>query len=206
MQRLHELAEQLVALQGELDRELEKRRREFGWNVHERLVRFEHGITAEQKRFKVSAARFLAGSSWPTILSAPIIYSLIVPFILLDLWVSIYQAVCFRIYRIPCVKRSDYIALDRSKLSYLNWIEALNCEYCSYCNGVIGYVREIASRTEQYWCPIKHALKITNPHDRYWQFADYGDANGYRMRLKEFREALRAEQKDNHGRDNGQLN
>jgi hypothetical protein len=196
MQRLHEIAEQLVVLQSELDRELEKRRREFGWNVHERLVRFEHGITAEQERFKVGAARFLAQSSWPTILSAPVIYSLIIPFVLLDLWVSLYQAMCFPIYRIPCVKRSEYVALDRSQLRYLNWIEAMNCQYCGYCNGVIAYVREIASRSEQYWCPIKHALRIMTPHDRYWQFAEYGDADGYRARLNEFRDALRAERKD----------
>ncbi|QIK95880.1 hypothetical protein G7076_04825 [Sphingomonas sp. HDW15A] len=197
MQRILELAGQLVALQAELDQELEKRRRKWGWDVHKRLVTFENGVTAEHERLKIGVSRFLAESRWPTILSAPLVYSLIIPFVLLDLWVSAYQAGCFRIYRIPRVRRSEYIALDRSKLRYLNWIEALNCEFCSYCNGVIAYAREIASRTEQYWCPIKHALRIPSPHDRYWQFAEYGDAEGYRARLNEFREALQAKEEGN---------
>jgi hypothetical protein len=83
--------------------------------------------------------------------------------------------------------------MDRGQLNYLNWIEALNCLYCGYANGLIGYVREIASRTEQYWCPIKHALRITDPHQRYYEFLEYGDAGGYRARLSEFRERLRAD-------------
>ena len=73
------------------------------------------------------------------------------------------QAICFRSYRIPRVRRMDYIRLDRSQLAYLNWVETLNCLYCGYANGVAAYVREIAGRTEQYWCPIKHALKGQRP-------------------------------------------
>jgi hypothetical protein len=52
-------------------------------------------------------------------------------------------------------------------------------------------VREVSSRTEQYWCPIKHAVKITDPHRRYYEFLEYGDAEGYRARLDEFRNRLR---------------
>ena len=109
------------------------------------------------------------------------------------MWASAYQAICFRAYRLPRVRRSDYLVFDREALAYLNWIERLNCWFCEYANGVAAYVREIASRTEQYWCPIKHALKITNPHKRYQAFVDYGDADGYRARLDRLREALRTE-------------
>jgi hypothetical protein len=112
------------------------------------------------------------------------------------LWASAYQHVCFRVYAIPRVRRSDYISLDRRHLNYLNWIESLNCLYCSYANGVIAYVREIGSRTEQYWCPIKHALRISDPHRRYYEFLEYGDAQGYRARLDDFRAALRSEDAD----------
>ena len=127
------------------------------------------------------------------VLTAPVIYSLIVPMVIVDLWVSAYQAICFRAYRIPRVKRSDYIAFDRRRLNYLNVIQALNCDFCAYANGVVAYVREVSSRTEQYWCPIKHAVKISDPHRRYFEFLEYGDAQGYRARLDQFREALRAE-------------
>lgn len=189
--RMRTLAHEIVRLQGELDREIERRRRILGWTLNDRLVRFEHGIVAEHRKLRRGVANFLARSSLATILTAPVIYSMIVPIALLDAWASLYQNVCFRVYRIPRVRRRDYIALDRNQLAYLNWIEATNCAYCGYGNGVIAYVREIASRTEQYWCPIKHAVKISDPHERYIGFLEFGDADGYRGRLESFREALR---------------
>jgi len=39
-----------------------------------------------------------------------------------------------------------------------------------YENGLAGYFREIAARTEQYWCPIKHARRIKAAHGRYPRF------------------------------------
>uniref|UniRef100_UPI0035CB6B89 hypothetical protein n=1 Tax=uncultured Sphingomonas sp. TaxID=158754 RepID=UPI0035CB6B89 len=63
--------------------------------------------------------------------------------------------------------------------------------FCSYGNGLIGFVREVSGRTEQYWCPIKHALRVNDPLQRYYEFLEYGDADGYRTRLTEFRDRLR---------------
>jgi hypothetical protein len=82
------------------------------------------------------------------------------------------------------VKRADYFVIDRHLLSYLNAIEKLNCVYCGYGNGVIAYAREITARTEQFWCPIKHARKAAGTHDRADKFLEYGDANAWRERLK----------------------
>nr|WP_278254393.1 hypothetical protein [Sphingobium sp. BYY-5] len=187
---MEELAHEIVRLQTDLDREIEHRRKVLGWAVKGRLVQFEQGLVAEQRALRTSVAHFLARSAIGSVVSAPIIYSMIIPLVLIDLWTSLYQAICFRAYSIPRVRRADYIALDRSQLGYLNWIEALNCSFCGYGNGVIAYVREVASRTEQYWCPIKHALRIPTPHDRYISFLEYGDAEGYRGRLEEFRDRL----------------
>lgn len=189
--RMQDLAREIVRLQTELDREIERRRKVLGWSLQEHLVQFEEGIVAEQRKLRINIARFWAQSPIGTILTAPLIYSMIVPLLLLDLWASLYQAVCFRIYAIAPVRRADYIALDRGRLAYLNWIEALNCLYCGYGNGVIAYVREISSRTEQYWCPIKHAIRIADPHQRYYDFLEFGDAEGYRARLDAFRAQLR---------------
>jgi hypothetical protein len=124
------------------------------------------------------------------LLMAPLIYSMIVLLLLLDGWMTLYQQVYFRIYRIARVARSDYVVFDRRHLRYLNKIEIFNCLYCGYGNGVIAYAREIAGRTEQYWCPIKHALRIRDPHSRYFRFAEYGDAEAYHSRLEEFRRQL----------------
>lgn len=189
--RMKELATEIVRLQAELDREIEQRRRALGWSIKQRMIRFEEGIVAQQRELRISVTRLLKQASPATIITAPIIYSMIVPLALLDAWASVFQAICFRAYGIPRVNRSDYIAIDRGRLAYLNWIEALNCAYCGYGNGVIAYVREISSRTEQYWCPIKHAVRISDPHKRYYEFLEFGDAEGYRSRLDSFRTSLR---------------
>ncbi|MGQ3080819.1 hypothetical protein [Sphingopyxis sp. C-1] len=193
---MKEIARTIVELQVELDREIEFRRRALGVRVHDRLVEFERGIVIEQRKLKTSVRAFLARSSFGVIITAPVIYSMLLPLVLLDIWISVYQAICFRAYGIARVERRDYIAFDRGRLAYLNWVEALNCAYCAYANGVIAYAREIGSRTEQYWCPIKHALRISDPHQRYYEFLEFGDAEGYRTRLAAFRELLAADGDD----------
>jgi hypothetical protein len=192
-QRIRDLASEIVRLQEELDREIQARHKALGWWLKEGIVEFEHGVTIEHRRMRMRITAFLARSSLSTIITAPVIYSVGIPLVLIDIWASLYQAICFRVYRIPQVRRSQYIIFDRQQLAYLNWIEAFNCVYCGYANGVIAYVGEIASRTEQYWCPIKHALKVIDPHRRYYEFLEYGDADGYRTRLNQFREQLRIE-------------
>ncbi|CAN5139497.1 hypothetical protein BH09PSE3_BH09PSE3_15720 [soil metagenome] len=189
--RMKSLASEIVRLQGELDREIETRRKTLGYSVRKQIAEFEHGIVSGHRRFKTSITQFIGESPVEMLVTAPVIYSLIVPFLILDIWVTVYQAICFRAYRIPLVRRVDYINFDRRHLAYLNGIEAMNCMFCAYGNGLIAYVREISSRTEQFWCPIKHALHVSDPHLRYYEFLEYGDAHGYRTRLESFREKLR---------------
>jgi hypothetical protein len=86
--------------------------------------------------------------------------------------------------------RRRYFTIDRHKLAYLNGIEKINCTFCSYADGLIAYVREVAARTEQYWCPIKHARQIPQPHSHYERYFEYGDAAGYRNSLTALRKRL----------------
>ena len=113
------------------------------------------------------------------IITAPLIYLCLIPTIFMDAVVTLYQKVCFPLYEIPLVRRKDYVVIDRYKLEYLNFSKKINCAYCGYFTGVISYVQEIAGRTEQYWCPIKHAKKIKNSHNCYSKFMDYNDAKSY---------------------------
>ena len=112
-------------------------------------TRFERRIQTADRRLRRSIARFLRESSIPNLLTAPMIYSLIAPLVLMDIWISLYQWVCFRVYGVPRVRRQDYLIIDRHRLGYLNAIEKLNCVYCGYANGLFAYLREIAGRTEQ---------------------------------------------------------
>lgn len=105
-QRMQELASEIVRLQDELDREIESRRKALGWHLKRGIVEFEHGITIEHRRLRMGMATFLARSPIGAILTAPVIYSMFIPLLLIDAWASLYQAICFRAYRIPRVRRS----------------------------------------------------------------------------------------------------
>ena len=139
---------------------------------------------------RVSLLRYVANARPLILLTAPLIYSMIVPFALLDLGVTLYQVVCFPVYGIARVRRADYMIFDRARLPYLNLVEKLNCAYCSYANGVIGYVREVAGRTEQYWCAIKHSKTVPAAHDHYEAFTSYGDAGAFETKRAALRDQL----------------
>ncbi len=187
------ILDKLRALEMELEGEFAKQRAGLRYGLERGKIRFEEEVVRRHKALRTSLARYVFNARLLTIITAPVIYSLIIPFVLVDLWVSLYQAICFPVYRIPRVKRGDYMVLDRSGLAYLNAIEKINCAYCSYVNGAIAYVREVGSRTEQYWCPIKHARRVLGAHARYAGFEEFGDAERYHARLPILREALLTE-------------
>jgi ABC-type multidrug transport system fused ATPase/permease subunit len=189
--RMDELFDRIAALERELESEVNHARQNWRYRVEAGRVRFERDVRAVHRRLRHGIWRFLGESSLSSLVTAPVIYSLVVPIALLDLWITVYQAVCFRAYDIARVKRSSYIVVDRQHLAYLNAIEKLNCVYCGYANGVFAYVREVAGRTEQYWCPIRHARAVRGPHPHYRHFIDYGDAEGYRKRWLPLRNELK---------------
>lgn len=192
-----DVLERIRALEAELEEHLAEKQQEWQYRIERGRVRFERAVRDQHRALKEGVIRYLRESQLLTILSAPVIYSVILPLVLVDLWISAYQAICFPIYDIPKVRRSDYIAIDRWRLAYLNAIEKANCDYCSYANGLLAYIREVTARTEQYWCPIRHARAVRGPHNRYRLFADYGDARGYQRELEALRRALREERARN---------
>ncbi|MFV5213425.1 hypothetical protein ACLIIZ_06825 [Azonexus caeni] len=190
--RIDELLARIAALQDELEGEYRNTREEWA----RRKADLADEFARQQRRYKTGLFRFLIRSRLLVILTAPVIYAGWVPFLLMDLFVSVYQAVCFPIYRIPRVRRADYIVFDRADLPYLNIIEKFNCFYCSYGNGVAAYTREVAARTEQYWCPIKHARRVKAAHDHYPKFFDYGDAEAFQQGLNRLRRQYDDERRD----------
>ncbi len=189
---IDDLVKRLARLEDELERKLEVQREAFRYHFEERKAVFEVGVIRQHKAIKTGLLTFLRRSPLATLIVAPAVYGLIVPLAVLDVGVTIFQLICFTAWGMERIRRSDYVIVDRHRLAYLNGIEKLNCIYCGYANGVIAYAREAASRSEQYWCPIKHALRVRAPHPRYRDFVDYGDAQGFRSRLDELRDGVRS--------------
>ena len=190
MSRIDDLIDRIQVLEDEVQAEFDKKRDDFQFALDEKRIRFSEEVSQIQRESKRGLYRHLTEASPLFWLTAPIIYAGVVPFLLLDAFLFVFQAVCFPVYHIPKAKRSDYLVFDRGDLPYLNALEKVNCLYCGYANGLASYFREIAARTEQCWCPIKHARRIRAAHSRYPSFFEYGDAESYKVGLIRLRDAL----------------
>ncbi len=186
---IRHLMDQIESLENELNQALQEQQVNLSFKIKGKRVEFEKSIKQAHKKLKIGFFKWL-GNRPINLITAPIIYGMIAPMALLDLFLWFYQTTCFPIYKIKKVKRSDYMIFDRHQLSFLNSIEKFHCTYCAYGNGLIAYATEILARTEQYFCPIKHARKMIGTHARYRKFIDYGDASDYQNRLEQFRQDL----------------
>jgi hypothetical protein len=127
--KLEILMDKLSAVEAELVEELQKQEEEFAYEIRKRRVYFEETTVILHKTFVKKLINYLRDAPLSTIISTPIIWLCLFPFLALDLSVSLYQFICFPLYGIPKVKRSDYLIFDRRFLSYLNLVEKLNCAY-----------------------------------------------------------------------------
>jgi len=189
-EKIRQLLDQISALEDDLRKVVQEQESSALYKIKGKRVEFEESIRQTHLRLKKGFFHWLVTYRPQNLITGPIIYSMIVPMLFLDLCVSFYQATCFPIYGITKVKRDDFIVFDRQQLGYLNFVEKFHCTYCAYGNGLMAYVSEIVGRTEEYFCPIKHARKMLGQHSRYARFLNYGDAADYEARLEEFRVRL----------------
>lgn len=192
-QTIRQLLEQITALEEDLRIAIHDQEARALFTIKGKRVEFEESIRQKHLSLKKGFFHWLVTNRPQNLITGPIIYSMIIPLVILDLCVSFYQATCFPIYKIAKVRRGDYIIFDRQRLEYLNFIEKFHCAYCAYGNGLVAFVSEIVARTEEYFCPIKHARKVSSPHSRYARFLDYGDANDYEVKLEKIRQAMKGD-------------
>ena len=126
------------------------------------------------------------------LITGPIIYSVILPLLVLDAFVSLYQFLCFPIYKVKPFRRSEYIIFDRQELKYLDWISKFHCTYCAYAVGLMGFVSAVIGATEAYFCPIKHHANKPRGPLRKYPFMAYEQADDFDfdLRLNGMREAM----------------
>ncbi len=186
---IRQILDQISALEDELKKAVAEKENHLRYRIEDKRIVFEQTVKTAHQRVKLGIFHWFLTVRPQNFLTAPIIYGMMVPLALFDLCISFYQITCFPIYGIARVRRADYIVMDHRHLAYLNIIEKIDCMYCSYATGMIGYAQEITARTEQYFCPIKHAQKILSSHSRYKHFLDYGDGDDFHDKV----EALRTE-------------
>lgn len=185
--QIRSLLAQMSALEAEMAEALQAQQHKMFFQIDGKRIEFEQTVKQAHRRLKSGFFHWLVAYRPQNLITGPIIYGMVVPILMLDLCITIYQAACFPIYGIRKVRRGDYIVIDRQHLEYLNFIEKFHCTYCAYGTGLIAYASEIIARTENYFCPIKHARKMLGTHARYARFLEYGDAEDYERKLEQFR-------------------
>ncbi|MEN6587141.1 MAG: hypothetical protein ABFE02_13970 [Sulfuricella sp.] len=191
--KIRHILSQITVLEDELRASLQEQEGRLRYQIEGKRVEFEHVVKDAHLKLKRGLFAWFLTVRPQNYLTAPVIYGMAVPLAAIDLFVSFYQLTCFPVYGIAKARRADYIVFDHQHLAYLNVIEKFHCLFCSYATGVLAYAREVTARTEQYFCPIKHARKILSAHRRYAYFLDYGEAEDFHARLEEFRALLAQE-------------
>ncbi|WP_029933436.1 hypothetical protein [Thiomicrospira pelophila] len=189
--RIEDLLKQITLLEDELGATLRERQQKISYHLKGKRVEFEQSISQSHQKLKTSLLHTLFIDRPQNIITAPIIYGMAIPLVLMDILISFYQYTCFPIYGVARVKRRAYFIYDRDQLRYLNIVQKINCHYCAYGNGLMAYASEIIARTEQYFCPIKHATKRLGAHPRYLEFSEFGDAENFKDDLTKLRKELR---------------
>jgi len=186
--KIRELIEEIDEMKLKLAEEIDKQESHISYEIKNGYVTFEKEVLVKQRENMKNLLSWLMEVPLLHLLTAPLIYAMVIPAIIFDVLLFVYQQIAFRIFKFEFIKRSDYMHFDHQYLGYLNLIEKLNCLYCSYFNGLMLYASAIAGRTELYFCPIKHAKKVVSQHNFYEEFLSYGDEEEYQKKLKELRE------------------
>ncbi len=185
-QTIRDILKKIESLNQDLKIEYDKMSEKYGFSLEEKRVIFLEEMRKRNRNMKLPTWRFpISAMNVRQIIAIPFILSMIFPVVILDLCITIYHGIAFRLYGIPRVKRSEYIIFDRRFLDYLNMIQKVQCLYCSYVNGLFAYSVEIAGRTERYWCPLKAAHKPKFSHGWYQDFADYGNPEEWKEKYQD---------------------
>ena len=118
-------------LEDQLEDYLDDLSDKFKYQFQNGRVKFDQAVAQEHRRSRVSLLQYLASARLMHIITAPVIYAMVIPLALLDITLALYQQICFRAYGVPIVPRWQYMIVDRNQLSYLNLVEKFNCIYCT---------------------------------------------------------------------------
>ncbi|HEY5075847.1 MAG TPA: hypothetical protein VII34_14240 [Pyrinomonadaceae bacterium] len=105
-QRIAGIVGRVHKLESELEVEFARRRLELAFIVKGRAVQFEGRVLRRHRELKTRLSHYSLRARPLLIFAAPVIYSLIIPFVVLDLFIFVYQLIWFPVVGIPSVRRS----------------------------------------------------------------------------------------------------
>lgn len=111
--KINEILKRMDELKSQLQTEYESLMERYDYAIENRKIVFSEKAKGLQKNLRESIPHYLLSAEIRNILSAPFIYAMIVPAVVLDLFLTMFQHTAFPLYGIEKVKRSDHIVFDR---------------------------------------------------------------------------------------------
>ena len=111
--KIKEIIEEIEAMKVKLGEEIAQHERDISYEIQNGYVRFEKEVLDKQKENMKNLLSWFRDIPPLHLLTAPFIYGMVIPAILFDMILFLYQHIIFRIYKFEFVKRSDYILFDR---------------------------------------------------------------------------------------------
>lgn len=104
---LEVLLGQIKDIELEVQNEIEKKEKLFGYQIKKGKAHFTAKVRAQHKLLATTLYKYLRHSKLFSVLTAPVIWFCVIPVLLMHLVAKVYQSICFPIYGIPKVNPKD---------------------------------------------------------------------------------------------------
>jgi len=101
-EQIRQILSQIIELEDDLLKLIQEQQAEFNYRIEGTKVLFEKNIRKAQRRLKTGIFSFIRQSQPRNVVTAPFIYSIIVPLVILDIWIHLVSGDMFPL--IPCAK------------------------------------------------------------------------------------------------------
>ncbi len=113
--RATQIADEIRTLEQELRQEIQRIRID-SFEITEKAIHFKDEVVIRHRTQALSVLTYLRRAKMKHIVCLPIIWSCLLPAIVMDALVSLYQMLCFLLFGVLKVKRSDHVVFDRRNL------------------------------------------------------------------------------------------
>jgi hypothetical protein len=109
------LMEKMRSVEAEIEAELAKRQEALRFRFESDRIVFEEEAQRIHRAIKTRISRYLLDANPLIVLTAPVIYSVLIPILLLDIFVIAYEAICFN--RLMTGRRRAHLLQERFDLA-----------------------------------------------------------------------------------------
>ena len=96
---IQRLLSEITRLEDELAAVINEQQEKLHYRIDGSKIRFEENLRRIHHELKTGVFAWLRKSEWRNVVTAPFIYSMIIPFVALDIFLTVYQGICLPLLR-----------------------------------------------------------------------------------------------------------